>query len=731
MKKSYFLSTSTTLPLQVFRASNHIDFADENTCKGVQKKSYFRNIGFSLCLILFSFSAFAQTADADRYQFQTNTTATLVDISSGTQNLIGANQSSISSAVTPIGFGFWFMACYYTDFSVNANGILRLGTTQLVTRANTYAIVNNARIAVFSTLDGETNVSLPGVAWRTSATGKVHYKVIGTAPNRILVVEWLNLSLIVDFKNPAHREIDATFQLLIHESQATSSNSGKMEFRYGQMKTTAILTLAVAGFGEGENLKQSKGVDFSSNPPTARSQAGAITNTFVTGTITPLNQSSPNASRTFIFDPPAANTTVSNLKLCQPTPTSIQATWQTSNATSTSNTVYYAIYRSNNGTDYEYLTRVAPPSLSYIDQNLNTGSTYHYRVYAVTEGKLSPLQSTGANNWTLREKLTFDIGSNRTICQGQSVTLDAGAGYDRYRWNTGDSTQKINISPSQTSTYKVSTILGQCTFESNEVEIKVEPPYIISIPPIHYVCKDQSTTIAGLAGYKTYEWYKTDNGTKRVLGTSQALQIGELGELILKVTNTLGCTSTDTTLILGVPAPVYTVTGKFTLCEKDLFAEVRVVLDNTQIPIGDTVSYVWRDEKNAIIGRDPVLRVKAIGIYQITVTNTFGCAVSKFVRITNCCEAKIAVPNAFTPHGTPANNIYRTEHQDLLFFKMSIYTRWGHLVFETTDPKEGWNGRYQGSPMPMDSYQVIITYTSCKEGNFEKKTITQVLHLLE
>ncbi len=700
------------------------------------KKLYFRNIGFSLCLIffLFSLSVFAQNADADRYQFQTNTTATLVDMSSGTQTLLGAGLSLKASPVTPIGFGIWFMGCYYKDFSVNTNGVIRFGTTPLVDGANSYNLPNNARVVAFSILSQLTGTSK--LFWKTSPTGKVHYKVIGTAPNRVLVIECLNMSMIKEAENATNTNADITFQTLIYESSPNSdANAGKIEFRYGKMVSpiddsgTTDPNIITTGIGEDDKPNKVKGVNWNSGTPIA--QPSYVPNRLAKGIITVLNQTAPNASRTFIFDPPAANSTVSNLKLCQPTPTSIQATWQTSNATSTSNTVYYAIYRSSNGTDYEYLTRIAPPSLTYTDQNLTTGSTYYYRVYAATEGKLSPLQSTGSANWNLREKLTFDIGANRTICEGQSVTLDAGEGYNRYRWSTGDSTQKITVSPSKTSTYKATAFLGQCTFESNEVEIKIDPPYIISIPPVHYVCKNQNTTLAGLAGYKTYEWYKTDNGTKRVLGTSQALQTGELGELILKVSNNLGCVSTDTTLILAVPSPVYEITGKFTLCEKDLFAEVRVVLDNTTPSPGDTVTYVWRNEKNEILGRDPVLRVKAIGIYQITVTNTFGCAVSKSVRITNCCEAKIAVPNAFTPHGTPANNIYRTEYQDLLFFKMAIYTRWGHLVFETTDPKEGWNGQYQGNPMPMDSYQVIITYTSCKEGNFEKKTITSVLHLLE
>ncbi|MCK7488974.1 MAG: hypothetical protein MZU79_01055 [Anaerotruncus sp.] len=33
----------------------------------------------------------------------------------------------------------------------------------------------------------------------TSSSGKVHYKSIGSAPNRILVVEWLNMSIPSQF----------------------------------------------------------------------------------------------------------------------------------------------------------------------------------------------------------------------------------------------------------------------------------------------------------------------------------------------------------------------------------------------------------------------------------------------------------------------------------------------------------------------------------------------------
>ena len=39
-----------------------------------------------------------------------------------------------------------------------------------------------------------------------------------------------------------------------------------------------------------------------------------------------------------------------------------------------------------------------------------------------------------------------NLGPDQDVCQGDSVLLDAGAGYDYYSWNTGDTTQTIYAS---------------------------------------------------------------------------------------------------------------------------------------------------------------------------------------------------------------------------------------------------------------------------------------------
>ena len=54
------------------------------------------------------------------------------------------------------------------------------------------------------------------------------------------------------------------------------------------------------------------------------------------------------------------------------------------------------------------------------------------------------------------------------------------------------------------------------------------------------------------------------------------------------------------------------------------------------------------------------------------------------------------MPNAFTPDENGLNDGYRGNGAFLNFiqnYRMTIWNRWGELIFETEDPFEFWNGR--------------------------------------
>jgi hypothetical protein len=90
---------------------------------------------------------------AGTYPFTSAAGVTLEDMSSGTTQLVGPSLDDTASAVTNIGFDFWYDGARATQFSVNANGLVRLGATVVSTSFNNgtdfAAVLNAPKIAPY------------------------------------------------------------------------------------------------------------------------------------------------------------------------------------------------------------------------------------------------------------------------------------------------------------------------------------------------------------------------------------------------------------------------------------------------------------------------------------------------------------------------------------------------------------------------------------------------------
>jgi hypothetical protein len=158
-------------------------------------------------------------ANAANYVFSTTTSGSFTDMSSGTTQLVGPDQDDTASPVTLIGFDFYLNGARQDRFSVNSNGTLRFGPTAVGTTL--YDPLGQA---------GQSLVTAYGADQRTHAgNGKVHFKVTGSAPNRVLTVEWLNMQ--ADFNSGG--TADLTYQLRLSET------TGTIESVYGPMTMSA------------------------------------------------------------------------------------------------------------------------------------------------------------------------------------------------------------------------------------------------------------------------------------------------------------------------------------------------------------------------------------------------------------------------------------------------------------------------------------------------------------
>lgn len=94
----------------------------------------------------------------------------------------------------------------------------------------------------------------------------------------------------------------------------------------------------------------------------------------------------------------------------------------------------------------------------------------------------------------------------------------------------------------------------------------------------------------------------------------------------------------------------------------------------------------------------------SVGVYDIlvfsNVNNSCPSDTQKIqVTVTKCDQLIYYVPNAFSPDGDDYNNTFQpvfTEGFDPYDFHISIYNRWGELLFESYDASKGWNGYYGG-----------------------------------
>lgn len=72
-------------------------------------------------------------------------------------------------------------------------------------------------------------------------------------------------------------------------------------------------------------------------------------------------------------------------------------------------------------------------------------------------------------------------------------------------------------------------------------------------------------------------------------------------------------------------------------------------------------------------------------------------------------ESKLLMPNAFTPNGDTHNDVFKAkEYQSIVEFHAYIFNRWGQKLFEWTNPAEGWDGNYNGTPVKEGVYFVVV-----------------------
>ncbi len=74
-------------------------------------------------------------------------------------------------------------------------------------------------------------------------------------------------------------------------------------------------------------------------------------------------------------------------------------------------------------------------------------------------------------------------------------------------------------------------------------------------------------------------------------------------------------------------------------------------------------------------------------------------------------EAKILVPDAFSPNGDGLNDTFLAKGIYFDQYKMVVYDRWGEVVYTTTDRNQGWDGKTKAQLAEQGQYLYRIEVT--------------------
>ena len=313
-------------------------------------------------------------------------------------------------------------------------------------------------------------------------------------------------------------------------------------------------------------------------------------------------------------------------------------------------------------------TQYNPPPFSY-----NQPGTYNVHL-TVNEGL--PDQVDLCKSIVIGPVPTVNLGPDRNICLGQSTTLDAGEGFTTYLWSTGATSRTITVSTA--GTYLVTVTHAGCSTSDSTIVIvsTTTPPRSIDT----IICFGEK--------------YFADGAIRSISGTYfDTLQISK------------GCDSIIIIHLTVKPKIPINLGGNKTICPGE-----KITLHATL----SGATYTWQDSST-----DSIFVVSEPGIYWVHFIYN-NCSFGDTAIITEC-PGELWFPSAFTPNGDGVNDLFRPKGFNITNFKMMIYSRWGQLLFETSDIETGWDGRLKGVLCPANTYTFIATYELTESPGKTKK----------
>lgn len=345
-----------------------------------------------------------------------------------------------------------------------------------------------------------------------------------------------------------------------------------------------------------------------------------------------------------------------------------------------------------------------------------------------------------------------------TICEGNSIELNAYIPGATYVWSTGETTASIEVY--MQGTYGVDVTLNGCTTHDDVTVTVSTAPNVVVSDDVE-ICPDETTmlTVAPDGGEVRWNSGETTNAivvsrpgdywvtvTRNgcvvedsvavTLKSHLDIEIGPQRDICIGGRVVLDATNADAVSYLwndGDTNPVKEVTtaGKYVVSVMDRFCS-QITMDSVDVTIAGIPAFDLGRDTTLCLDKTLTLRVNAgagnnvrwqdgtttstytvtsTGYYTVMVYNDCGSVSDQIAVTYKPCEANPQFPTAFSPNGDGKNDVFRPTAEGPMYeYELRIYNRWGSMVFYSKDSRLGWDGRYMNRLVDNGAYIWSISY---------------------
>lgn len=333
-------------------------------------------------------------------------------------------------------------------------------------------------------------------------------------------------------------------------------------------------------------------------------------------------------------------------------------------------------------------------------------------IYQITVTNTDQCTNTSANDSVVVHPLPVGnvvLPNKDYICEFANMLLNCTSNASSYQWFLNGT----SISGANTSSYlatqpgiysvKLTSVFGCENFANGRINLNLRKKPIVdfSFPTF---CKKEPILFNNLSnitntGPINWLWNFGDNSISNQFNPTHTY-MNEGNDTVTLTATSIDCPSlvSQSQQIITVAAPIPglrypTVTA---LKNNNTYLQARTFAN----------SYLWSpstgiDNPNI---SNPTYNYDQIVEYLIRLENPSGCMTVDTLLVRVYENADIQVPTGFSP-----NNDGHNDYLDMFLIGVKlkrfwVFNRWGQLLFETTDPKQKWDGTFKGNKQPAETY---------------------------